>query len=155
VVLVSVAATLVLGTIVTGSGPHAGAEDVQRYGFAIPAAVRAHSISVWLSVALVALLAFRIRNSGSARRRLEHPLTAWVGIAVAQGAVGYIQYFSDVPAALVFVHVVGATALWAVTVWLLVSATIEFPLLDEAAVDRSGESVDEPLDERGALVDHG
>jgi cytochrome c oxidase assembly protein subunit 15 len=146
IILVSVCATLVLGTIVTGAGPHAGDEDVQRYGFSIPAAVRTHSIAVWFSVALVVLLAWRVRNTPAVRARVERPLTAWAGVAVAQGAVGYIQYFSDVPAPLVFVHVAGATALWAVTVWLVVAASSQTPAA-------SG-SVEEALHERGALVDH-
>jgi cytochrome c oxidase assembly protein subunit 15 len=146
IVLVSVSVTLVLGTIVTGAGPHAGDEDVQRYGFEIASAVRAHSIAVWISVALVVSLGWRVRDTPAARTRLERPLTAWIGVALVQGAVGYIQYFSDVPAPLVFVHVAGATALWAVTVWLVVAGSRQ-------SRAPSG-SVEEPLHERGALVDH-
>jgi len=152
-ILAATATTLVLGTIVTGAGPHAGDEDVQRYGIAIPDAVRAHSIAVWVSVALVALLGYRVRHTSEARRRLEHPLTAWIFIAIAQGAVGYIQYFSDVPAPLVFVHVAGATALWAVTVWLVVALMTD-PAEASPPTPAAG-SLGEALDERGALVDHG
>jgi cytochrome c oxidase assembly protein subunit 15 len=146
--LLAVAVVLVLGTVVTGAGPHAGAEDVQRYGYSIPAAVRAHSIGVWISVAVVTLLAFRVRDDLVGRRRIERPLVAWVGVAAAQGAVGYIQYFSDVPAALVFFHAAGATALWAVTVWLVTAATTDLSA-------GPFESVREAADERRALVDHG
>jgi cytochrome c oxidase assembly protein subunit 15 len=151
VVLAATALTLVLGTIVTGAGPHAGDEDVQRYGVAIPDAVRFHSISVWVSVANVALLAFRVRDLRVMRGRIERPLTAWIGVAILQGAVGYIQYFSDVPAALVFVHVAGATALWAVTVWMATAVTTDL----RPAVPAPADSVGETLEERGALVDHG
>jgi cytochrome c oxidase assembly protein subunit 15 len=148
VVLAAVATVLVLGTVVTGTGPHAGATDVQRYGFAIPATVRAHSIAVWVSVALVALLAWRVRNRPQERRAFERPLVAWIFVALAQAAVGYIQYVSDVPVALVFVHTAGATALWAITVWLVVSVTTP---VARAVAPSAGEA----LDERRALVDHG
>jgi len=148
VVVGAVAVVLVLGTIVTGAGPHAGDEDVQRYGFRISSAVRAHSIAVWIAVALVAALAWRVRSAAALRHRLERPLATWIFVALAQVAVGYVQYVSDVPAALVFVHVAGATAVWAVTVWL--ASAVLTPALDTSAV-----SVGETLDERGALVDHG
>ena len=138
-VLAATAVVVVLGTIVTGAGPHAGDEDVQRYGFDIPTVARLHGGAVWIAVALVAALAWRVRNRSTARRAIEGPLVAWIGVALAQAAVGYIQYVSDVPAVLVFVHVAGATAVWAITVWLVASTG----------------SLDQALHERGALVDHG
>jgi cytochrome c oxidase assembly protein subunit 15 len=39
-------------------------------------------------------------------------------VAVLQGGVGYVQYFTGVPEFLVGAHIAGATTLWAVTVWL-------------------------------------
>lgn len=150
VVLGAVAVVLVLGTIVTGAGPHAGDEDVQRYGIRISSAVRAHSISVWVAVAVVLALAWRIRGSAERRRRLERPLIAWVFVSLSQAAVGYIQYVSDVPAVLVFVHVAGATAIWAITVWLVVAV-----LTPDTSLGGGAPSADEAFDEGRALVDHG
>ena len=49
------------------------------------------------------------------------PLSSWIFVALLQAAIGYIQYFNDVPALLVGLHVAGATALWAMTVWLVLS----------------------------------
>jgi cytochrome c oxidase assembly protein subunit 15 len=43
-------------------------------------------------------------------------------VAVVQGGIGYLQYFNDIPAALVAAHVAGATALWVVTVQLIQAA---------------------------------
>jgi cytochrome c oxidase assembly protein subunit 15 len=40
-------------------------------------------------------------------------------LAVLQGGIGYLQYFSGVPALLAGAHVAGATALWVATVWLV------------------------------------
>ena len=44
-----------------------------------------------------------------------------------QAALGYVQYFNDVPALLVGIHVAGATALWATTVWLVLSTVRATP----------------------------
>ena len=46
-------------------------------------------------------------------------LTRWMGIALLQGALGYIQYFSDVPELLVGIHVLGATLVMIVTTFLV------------------------------------
>ena len=46
-------------------------------------------------------------------------ISSWLFVAVLQGVVGYVQYFSDVPALLVGIHVAGATILWATTVALV------------------------------------
>ena len=50
-------------------------------------------------------------------------LSSWIFVALLQAAIGYIQYFNDVPALLVGLHVAGATALWAMTVWLVLSTS--------------------------------
>ena len=76
-----------------------------------------HSAFVWLAVASVLVLVWRLRTRAADRAVLDGPITAWMCVAVAQGAVGYVQYFSGVPAVLVAFHVAGATLLWAVTVW--------------------------------------
>ena len=45
-------------------------------------------------------------------------LSTWMFVAVVQGGIGYLQYFTGVPELLVGAHIAGATALWVVTVWL-------------------------------------
>jgi heme A synthase len=49
---------------------------------------------------------------------LEGPIAAWLGVGLAQAALGYIQYLSGVPVVLVGFHIAGATALWSITVWM-------------------------------------
>lgn len=130
-VVVATSATVVLGTIVTGTGPHAGDEEARRFfgtaadinGEALRWASRVHGVSVWVTIAVVVALAWRTRR-GHDRLRLESPLTAWMLVAVVQGAVGYAQYFSGLPVGLVIVHLGGATTLVGVTAWLW-SATTE------------------------------
>lgn len=149
-VAVSTAVVVVLGTVVTGSGPHAGDERAQRFGFDIGRTAQAHSISVWITVGLVAALMWRLRSRASDRAVLEHVLYAWIGLAVLQGAVGYWQYFTGIPVALVAIHIALATVLFGVTVWMVeVMKSVEPPVAATPAQPRS----DERLDELGDLVD--
>ncbi len=146
-VLVAAAATaaaLVFGTIVTGAGPHAGDENARRYAIEIGTAARMHAVSVWVAVAVVVALMWRLRALHRDRQVLEGVLVAWACVASTQGAIGYLQYFSGVPAALVAVHVAGATLLWGVTVWAVAVAT--------APTGPAG-SGGQPLHEGGQLVD--
>ncbi|MFM2069902.1 MAG: hypothetical protein RLZZ623_165 [Actinomycetota bacterium] len=144
------AATLLaitLGTVVTGAGPHAGDEHARRFDLSIGAAARVHSLAVWVAVAVVVALIVRLRKHAIDRHLLDGPLTIWVCLAVAQGGIGYLQYFTGVPAALVAAHVAGATALWVATVWM-----IDTQWGDQMELRKS---VDQTVDERGGLVDHG
>lgn len=130
------AVALVTGTVVTGAGPHAGDEDVQRFGFAISAVARVHGSAVIVAVLVVTVLALRLRRRPAERAALAEWVSAWIFVALLQGAIGYIQYFNDVPALLVGLHVFGATALWAITVGLVLNT---MPLRrTAAAVTRVG-----------------
>jgi cytochrome c oxidase assembly protein subunit 15 len=126
-VTVGTAVAIVAGTVVTGAGPHAGDEDVQRFDVAITTAARLHGIAVLVTVALGALLALRVQRRADERRVLANPISSWLFVAVLQGAIGYVQYFNDVPELLVGLHVAGATALWSMTVWLLLTTRVAVP----------------------------
>jgi len=115
------ALAIVAGTVVTGAGPHAGDQEVQRFEIDISAAARVHSVLVIVAVALAAVLGIHLQRRGEGRRVLQGPLSSWIFVALLQGAIGYIQYFNDVPELLVGLHVAGATAVWAMTVWLVLS----------------------------------
>ncbi len=69
-----------------------------------------------LAVAMVLALVWRLRRRPAERVEVADWVSAWIFVALLQGAIGYIQYFNEVPALLVGVHVFGATVLWAVTV---------------------------------------
>ena len=144
------AVAIVLGTIVTGSGPHAGDEVARRFGFDIGRTVQFHSVSVWITVAIVAWLMWRLRTRPAERAVLDGPLVAWICVAALQGGVGYLQYFTGIPAAIVAIHILLATVLWGITVW-----TVEVMSTSVAETDgRDGvASADQRLDERGRLVD--
>ena len=105
------AVVLVLGTVVTGSGPHSGdADEPTRFGFDPRTVSWLHADAVWLFVGLVVALLLGLALT-DAPRRARRTATWLLGVTLAQGAVGYTQYFTDLPAALVLVHMVGAAAL--------------------------------------------
>jgi cytochrome c oxidase assembly protein subunit 15 len=103
------------GTLVTGAGPHAGDEDVQRFGFHIPTVARLHGVTVMTTIVVALGLAWRVRNRQSERAAMTPILTTWLFVASLQATVGYVQYFNGVPELLVGLHVAGATALMVVT----------------------------------------
>ena len=115
--VLSSAAVLVLGTLVTGTGPHAGDPDVERLPFNPLIVTRLHTDAVYVLVGLV--LATLVLTWGTALRRWAVLLGALV---VGQGALGSWQYFHGVPPFAVAVHVAGATAVFATATWLQLSS---------------------------------
>jgi cytochrome c oxidase assembly protein subunit 15 len=106
------AVAIVTGTVVTGTGPHGGDEHAHRFGFQITAVARVHSGAVIFTVIAALVLAYTARRHARDWDVMLRPLTTFIWVAIAQGAVGYTQYFNNVPAGLVAVHVVGAVAVW-------------------------------------------
>ena len=105
------AAVIVTGTVVTGSGPHAGDEAANRLGFDLESVVRVHGVSVLLFLGITLHVVFRARR-GDAEPPVVKRLEWLVGVIVAQGTIGYAQYFSGVPALLVGLHVLGSALVW-------------------------------------------
>jgi len=107
------AAVLALGTVVTGSGPHSGdANEPNRFGFDPRTVSWLHADLVMIFVGLVVAtwLAARLTAVDDDRR----PARAWLvvlGVALAQGLIGYVQYFTKLPEALVVAHMLGASLL--------------------------------------------
>lgn len=109
-------AVLVLGTVVTGSGPHGGAEDVERLDWPVANAVRIHSVAVWFLVAATVLLIAFAQRAGA---RITFDRAGWLlGALIFQGAIGYIQWFNRVPPVLVAVHVLGSGVVFGLATWL-------------------------------------
>ena len=120
---------IVTGTIVTGSGPHSGAEkqqileafenqgetpaistlEVERLPFDVPDVARIHGISVMIFLLLTLRVLFMIkRNSPTLLPNGQNLMAA----IIVQAGIGYLQYFTGVPALLVGIHVAGATLIW-------------------------------------------
>jgi cytochrome c oxidase assembly protein subunit 15 len=102
-VLVAALAVIAMGTVVTGTGPHGGDETAHRFQLVMTDVARVHSLLVWGLVALTVLLAYRVRT---------REVQVLLAVEIAQGAIGYTQYFMGVPALLVAVHVIGALGVW-------------------------------------------
>jgi cytochrome c oxidase assembly protein subunit 15 len=105
------AVVLVLGTVVTGTGPHSGDADTpQRFDFDPVLVSRLHAGAVWLFVACLVAVIVLLRRAGATGRLYRWSHVAF-GIAVVQGAVGYIQYATGVPWPLVALHMLLAASL--------------------------------------------
>lgn len=120
VVVALTALSLLTGTVVTGAGPHAGDEDAPRLDVQIDDVARVHGITVIVTVVAALVLAWLVRTRAADQRALQTSLSVFLGLAAAQGVVGYTQYFAGVPVGLVALHVAGATAVWLAAVALAV-----------------------------------
>ena len=116
------ATVLLLGTVVTGSGPHAGdaTHAVHRFGFPVRAVAQLHADVAMLLVGLTVATMFGLyaADSPTAARRTGKWLAATV---LGQAALGFVQYFAGIPVGLVAVHVAGATLLWVLALQLRLS----------------------------------
>jgi cytochrome c oxidase assembly protein subunit 15 len=101
------AVVLYLGTVVTGSGPHAGDADARRTGLDPQLVSQLHADSALLLIGLSLALLVALHAAG-APAGARQAAAALVGAELAQGAIGYTQYFTGLPAALVNLHLLGA-----------------------------------------------
>ncbi|HEY1284676.1 MAG TPA: COX15/CtaA family protein [Solirubrobacterales bacterium] len=120
--------TILLGTIATGSGPHAGAHEgelVHRFSFegtgTLEWVVQRHAaIATIFGLAAIAVWLL-LRRSGGDRRALR-PLTAVLALLAAQGVVGGVQWALELPGELVWAHVALATLTWLAMLWTVATA---------------------------------
>jgi cytochrome c oxidase assembly protein subunit 15 len=99
---------IVLGTLVTGSGPHAGDVQAKRFGYDIRTVAWIHADAVIFLLGMT--VAFYVAQGTS--ERTKRALKVFTVIALAQGGIGYLQYFTGIPEILVAAHLLGATLVW-------------------------------------------
>ena len=133
------AAVLVLGTVVTGSGPHSGDPKAGRTGLdpELVSQLHADVVFLLLGLTIALLVALHATDSPGRVRRAARDLLI---VQLAQGLVGYVQYFTDLPVVLVLVHMLGAvlvTAFTARLVWSVRGPASDVPLDDDNAVLRT------------------
>ena len=123
---------IVTGTIVTGAGPHGGDEDAERIDVAVRDVAQIHGSTVVALLVVLAGLVWWLRRRGAPEQAQFWGRTV-LGVALAQGLIGYVQYFTGVPVLLVGAHITGAAVLWIVTVffWL----TVRGPLGAQSEAD--------------------
>jgi heme a synthase len=110
---------LLLGTFVTAAGPHGGDVDAPRIGIDIRLLAIAHADGVWLLLGLIVATLLAARHLEEPR--LARALRILLLVSLAQGGVGYLQYWLGIPRELVSLHVVGATLVWLAVarVWVI------------------------------------
>ncbi|MFJ1746931.1 heme A synthase [Streptomyces sp. NPDC088116] len=139
----SSAVLIAVGTTVTGSGKHAGdSSDVPRMPFDWVDAAHVHAAFAWLVCALaVAMwLVLRVADAPADTRARARDLLV---VLLAQGAIGYVQFFTDVPEVLVGAHMFGSSLMWIAVLRLAVSlreragTTADIPAQSEPQSDQA------------------
>ena len=113
---------IVIGTLVTGSGPHAGDLDAPRLNLDERAITWLHADAViaLLGVSLALLVLSEI--SPETNRRVK----IFFAVTLGQGLIGYAQYVLGLPELLVVIHVLGSTLVWIATwrIWLSITTAV-------------------------------
>jgi cytochrome c oxidase assembly protein subunit 15 len=114
---------LILGTVVTGTGPHAGDATAQRFPFDLRTVAWLHADVV---IALFGITFGFFVVSGVSEHTKKR-LKIFFAIALGQGLIGYVQWFSDLPELLVGLHLAGSTLVWIASwrVWLSVTKRMD------------------------------
>lgn len=112
------ALVLYVGTVVTGSGPHAGSPDSPRNGLDPADLSHLHADLVFLLVGLTIGCWLALRATG-APERAQRAVGWLLGLQVAQGVIGVVQYVTGLPIVLVALHMLGAALITAATTWLV------------------------------------
>jgi cytochrome c oxidase assembly protein subunit 15 len=127
------AAVLAVGTVVTGSGPHSGASTdsgaTHRIQLSPSSVAQLHAdlVMLLIGVTIGFVLLARVAGVDAATRRAGHRLLA---VELGQGLIGFVQYFTHVPALLVGLHMLGACLVWLAALFVL--ARLGRPVVDPA-----------------------
>jgi cytochrome c oxidase assembly protein subunit 15 len=132
--LVLVFATLAVGTVVTGSGPHSGDPEAGRTGLDPQAVSQLHADLVFLLVGVTLAFWVALKASG-APPRAARAMGVLLVVELAQGLIGFVQYVTDLPVVLVGMHLVGACLVQAYAVHAVLA------LRDRGPVDASPATV--------------
>ncbi|MEU1531874.1 COX15/CtaA family protein [Streptomyces fagopyri] len=111
--LVAAAVVLIaVGTVVTGAGPHAGdSSEVDRMHVSWENVAKLHAVLAWIVVTLTFALWFVLKAVDAPRGPLDRTRDLFL-ILLGQGVIGYVQYFTDLPEALVGLHMFGSCLVW-------------------------------------------
>jgi cytochrome c oxidase assembly protein subunit 15 len=148
VLLAITAAVLAVGTVVTGSGPHAGDKGATRRIHLAPSSVaqlHADLVMLLIGVTLGFVLLARLTGTSSALQRAGYWL---LGIELGQGLIGFVQYFTHVPALLVGFHMLGACLVWLAALTLLGRLGVAltqpaYPAIAQRGLEKTAHRVDQ------------
>lgn len=108
--------TIYLGTVVTGSGPHAGDAEAPRNGLAPDHATQLHADAVFVLVGLAVALAVFTRVYELPAQRAAY---TFIGLLALQAAIGIIQYNTGLPIAWVIAHMTGSALMLICATWMI------------------------------------
>ena len=126
VLLCITGAVVVAGTFVTATGPHLGDKDVKPLSFNPPEVARVHGSLVITLLITIVVLGWLLRRE-SAPKPVQLRLLLLLGVVLTQGAIGYIQYFNNVPPVLVGFHIGGAASVWTAALWFYLGLSTRDP----------------------------
>ena len=109
---------ITLGTVVTGSGPHAGDIQAKRYHIdpRLISWLHADAVIALLGLTLALWLVIKVSEPVETRSFIGRKVLQFLVLLLAQGAIGYIQYFTHLPEALVAAHILGVGLIW-LSIW--------------------------------------
>ncbi|MDN3021060.1 COX15/CtaA family protein [Streptomyces sp. S.PB5] len=103
---------IAVGTVVTGSGPHAGdSSEVERMPLDWETVSKLHAVLAWIVVTLTFALWFVLKAVDAPKGPLDRTRDLFL-VLLAQGVIGYVQYFTDLPEVLVGLHMFGSCLVW-------------------------------------------
>ncbi|WP_052032581.1 COX15/CtaA family protein [Streptomyces viridochromogenes] len=121
VLVVGSALLIAVGTVVTGAGPHAGdSSEVERMPLDWENVTKLHAVLAWIVVTLTFALWFVLKAVDAPKDPLNRTRDLFL-ILLAQGVIGYVQYFTDLPEILVGLHMFGSAVTWIAVLRVLLS----------------------------------
>ncbi|MFF4797697.1 heme A synthase [Streptomyces sp. NPDC001351] len=107
---------IAVGTVVTGAGPHAGdSKEVERIPIDWETVAKLHAVLAWIVVTLTFALWFVLKAVDAPKDPLARTRELFL-VLLAQGVIGYVQYFTHLPEVLVGLHMFGSCLIW---IWVL------------------------------------
>jgi len=109
---------ITLGTVVTGSGPHAGDAQAKRYHIEprLISWLHADTVIALIGLTIALYLVIKVSEPVDVRSFIGKKVLLFLLVCLGQGTIGYIQYFTHLPEALVAAHLLGAGLMW-LTIW--------------------------------------
>ena len=109
---------ITLGTVVTGSGPHAGDIQAKRYHIdpRVISWLHADAVIALIGLTIALWLVIKVSEPLETRSFIGKKVLLFFALLLAQGVIGYIQYFTHLPEALVAAHILGVGLIW-LSIW--------------------------------------
>jgi cytochrome c oxidase assembly protein subunit 15 len=119
--VIASALLIAVGTVVTGAGPHAGdSSEVERIPIDWETVAKLHAVLAWIVVTLTFALWFVLKAVDAPKGPLSRTRELFL-VLLAQGVIGYVQYFTHLPEILVALHMLGSCLIWIAALRVLLS----------------------------------